>query len=58
MEFRSKGVDAPAPVEADWVRKFEEDLSMDESFERKLLHREVWIVGAIVLFLVLRQVAS
>jgi hypothetical protein len=50
-------VDAGAPPPSpEWVRKFHEDLAVDEAFERTLLTREIWIVLVIVLLVIVREV--
>lgn len=63
-EIRPAAVDLPAesanltgPVEDDptWKKKFDEDLAEDIAFERSILNREIWVIIAIVCFVVIRE---
>lgn len=63
-ELRPASVDLPGEstglagsVETDpaWKKKFDEELATDIAFERSILNREVWVILAIVCFVVIRE---
>lgn len=49
-------VPSTTTVGEEWIRKFHDDLKADIEFEDGLLMKEAWVVVAIILLLLVRQV--